>query len=52
MGRVAATIKRFLERPDAERRLGPFLLVRQLGSGGFAPVWLAKEVYGTTEVRT
>jgi serine/threonine protein kinase len=52
MGRVAATIKRFLERPDAERRLGPFVLVKQLGRGGFAPVWLAKEVYGSTEVRS
>jgi serine/threonine protein kinase len=52
MGRVALTIKRFLERPDGERRLGPFLLVKPLGSGGFAPVWLAKEVYGTTEVRS
>jgi eukaryotic-like serine/threonine-protein kinase len=52
MGRVAATIKRFLERPDAERRLGPFLLVKQLGSGGFAPVWLAQEVYEDTVART
>lgn len=52
MGHVAAVIKRFLQRPEAERRLGPFLLVKQLGSGGFAPVWLAKEVYEATEVRT
>jgi serine/threonine protein kinase len=52
MGRVAATIKSFLERPDAERRLGPFLLVKPLGSGGFAPVWLAREVYESIEVRT
>ncbi|MEP7124256.1 MAG: serine/threonine-protein kinase [Byssovorax sp.] len=52
MGRVAATIKTFLERPDAERRLGPFLLVNQLGRGGFAPVWLAHEVYGDTVVRS
>jgi serine/threonine protein kinase len=52
MTRVASTIKRFLERPDGERRLGPFLLVKQLGRGGFAPVWLAKEVYGTAVVRT
>jgi serine/threonine protein kinase len=35
-----------------ERRLGPFLLVEQLGRGGFAPVWLAREVYGATALRT
>lgn len=38
--------------PDAERRIGPFQLVRQLGRGGFAPVWLAKEIYGGAELRT
>jgi serine/threonine protein kinase len=52
MARVAPAIKRLLDRPHAERRLGPFLLVSQLGRGGFAPVWLAKEVYGSTELRT
>ena len=51
MGRLAPAIKRFLDRPAAERRLGPFVLVEQLGHGGFAPVWLAKEVYGATELR-
>jgi serine/threonine protein kinase len=51
MARTASAITRFLERPDAERRLGPFLLLRQLGHGGFAPVWLAREVYGGTELR-
>jgi serine/threonine protein kinase len=35
-----------------ERRVGPFRLVRPLGHGGFAPVWLAREVYGDTELRT
>src|SRR5262249_2593839 len=35
----------------AERRLGPFLLIEQLGHGGFAPVWLAREIYGATELR-
>ncbi len=45
-------LQRLLARPDPERRLGPFVLVRQLGRGGFAPVWLAREVYGGTEVRT
>ena len=52
MARLAVPIKSLLERPDAERRLGPFLLVSALGRGGFAPVWLAKEIYGTTELRT
>jgi serine/threonine protein kinase len=52
MARLALSIKSLLDRPDAERRLGPFLLVSALGRGGFAPVWLAKEIYGTTELRT
>jgi len=52
MARLALSIKSLLERPDAERRLGPFLLVSALGRGGFAPVWLAKEIYGATELRT
>jgi serine/threonine protein kinase/SpoVK/Ycf46/Vps4 family AAA+-type ATPase len=45
------SLKRFLGLPERSRRLGPFVLVRQLGRGGFAPVWLAREVYGDTEVR-
>src|SRR5262245_61176929 len=52
MARLAPPIRSLLDRPDGERRLGPFLLVEQLGRGGFAPVWLAKEVYGQTELRT
>jgi eukaryotic-like serine/threonine-protein kinase len=52
MARVAPAIKRLLAQPDAERRIGPFLLLSQLGRGGFAPVWLAKEVYGEAELRT
>jgi serine/threonine protein kinase/energy-coupling factor transporter ATP-binding protein EcfA2 len=47
----SSALQRLLARDEAERRLGPFALVRQLGSGGFAPVWLAREVYGGTEVR-
>ena len=41
-----------LALPEHQRRLGPFVLVEQLGRGGFAPVWLAREVYGAAELRT
>ncbi len=47
-----ANIKTLLESAAEERRIGPFVLVEQLGRGGFAPVWLAKETYGATELRT
>jgi serine/threonine protein kinase len=52
VGLVAASVRALLERAPAERRLGPFVLVHQVGHGGFAPVWLAKEVYGGAELRT
>ncbi|HEY4157239.1 MAG TPA: serine/threonine-protein kinase [Polyangiaceae bacterium] len=42
---------RLTAAPEAERRLGPFVLVEQLGRGGFAPVWLAREMYGQTMLR-
>ncbi|HVY49157.1 MAG TPA: serine/threonine-protein kinase, partial [Minicystis sp.] len=48
----ANQVKALLERPGAERRIGPFVLLEQLGRGGFAPVWLAQETYGATELRT
>ncbi len=44
-------LARLLALPDPARRIGPFVLVRQLGRGGFAPVWLAKEVYGAETLR-
>jgi serine/threonine protein kinase len=50
--RVAPSIARFLALPAAERRLGPFTLVQQLGHGGFAPVWLARETYAGIDLRT
>ncbi len=50
--RLAPTISALTEAPESERRLGPFVLVEQLGRGGFAPVWLARETYGDTALRT
>ncbi len=49
--RSAHAIAALTARPEAERFLGVYQLVRQLGKGGFAPVWLAREVYGDTELR-
>ncbi|MDI1452126.1 protein kinase [Polyangium sp. 6x1] len=41
-----------ITRPPEQRRIGPFVLVEQLGAGGYAPVWLARETYGKAELRT
>jgi serine/threonine protein kinase len=41
-----------LALPESARSIGPFALTRQLGRGGFAPVWLAEERYAGTELRT
>jgi serine/threonine protein kinase len=49
--RLPAPIARLLERDEEGRRIGPFVLVRPIGRGGFAPVWLARERYGDTDVR-
>jgi eukaryotic-like serine/threonine-protein kinase len=50
--RVNSAMARLLALPESERRIGPFVLLRQLGRGGFAPVWLAREEYGTVELRS
>ena len=47
----APAITHLLERPAVERKLGPFLLVEERGEGGYAPVWLAREMFGGTELR-
>ena len=51
-GRIAPAVARLLALPESERVLGVYHLSRPLGRGGFAPVWLAREVYGDTELRT
>lgn len=42
---------RLLERPASLRKIGQFWLVEERGEGGYAPVWLAREMYGRTELR-
>ncbi|MBL0196930.1 MAG: protein kinase [Myxococcales bacterium] len=48
---IPRALRALFERPDATRTLGPFRLIRTLGSGGFAPVWLAAETHGEVELR-
>lgn len=48
---LAPALRALLDRPESARRIGPFRLVRQLGRGGFAPVWLARETFGEVELR-
>ena len=50
--RLPPALRDLLDLEGAARAIGPFKLERQLGRGGFAPVWLAKEVYGDKELRT
>src|SRR5882724_11482827 len=52
MRTLPAAIATFVAEPEGSRRLGPFVLVRQLGRGGFAPVWSAREEYAGRELRT
>jgi len=45
----SASIERILAASPS--RLGPFRIIAELGEGGFAPVFLAVEEYGATELR-
>ena len=50
MARSSAVLTRLLN--EKTPKVGPFRLMRALGAGGFAPVYLAVEMYGELEVRT
>ena len=49
--RDPSPLQSLLAGSEGRRVIGPFVLLRQLGRGGFAPVWLAREMYGDTELR-
>lgn len=51
MRRQPSAIVQLVSRPPSQRRIGPFILVEQLGQGGFAPVWAARETYEDQNVR-
>lgn len=50
-GRLPDAVRRLIELPAADRKIGAFRLRAQLGQGGFAPVWLADEVAGSAVLR-
>src|SRR5690349_19162919 len=52
MRALPVAIAQLVAEPGETRRLGQFTLVRQLGSGGFAPVWAAREEYAGQTLRT
>jgi eukaryotic-like serine/threonine-protein kinase len=47
-----AAIAKLVAEPEGARKLGQYVLEHQLGSGGFAPVWSAREEYAGRAVRT
>src|SRR5687767_640621 len=49
---VSDAVASLLAQPPAQRSLGPYQLTEPLGKGGFAPVWLAREMFGGSELRT
>lgn len=49
---LPVAIAELVSQPEPSRRLGQFALIQQLGSGGFAPVWSAREEYAGRELRT
>jgi serine/threonine protein kinase/type II secretory pathway predicted ATPase ExeA len=50
-GNIPEPVRRLVALPEKERKIGAFHLKQQLGQGGFAPVWLADEVAGSTTLR-
>jgi eukaryotic-like serine/threonine-protein kinase len=51
MRTLPAAISTLVAEPERLRKLGQFVLVKQLGRGGAAPVWLAREEYAGRELR-
>lgn len=50
-GRLPDAVRKLIELPETDRKLGAFRLKQPLGQGGFAPVWLADEVAGNAVLR-